>query len=174
MAMKVKVGNYAYLWDGAEPLVPGDLVLLPENWLSPKIHGPGPFEGTVTAVGSDYDGPISRIIAKIGHDPEWKPPASYIPPAPRVSLIHEGRYRVALAEYERQRDEWRQRAGGSPSDPVTVERARLVACPKCGAPESSPCTDATKPRKANHQERVRRFREWMEETHPRFPWHGAP
>ncbi len=68
--MKVRVGRYAYLWEGAEPLVPGDRVLLPENWLSRTIHGAGPFEDTVTAVGSDYDGPMSRVIAKIGacHD----------------------------------------------------------------------------------------------------------
>ena len=49
--MKVRVGEYAYLWEGAEPLVPGDRVLLPENWLSRMTHGPGPFEDTVTAVG---------------------------------------------------------------------------------------------------------------------------
>ncbi len=72
VAMKVRVGRYAYLWEGAEPLVPGDRVLLPESWLSRTIHGPGPFEDTVTAVGSDYDGPMSRVIAKIGRDPDWR------------------------------------------------------------------------------------------------------
>ncbi len=77
--MKVRVGKYAYLWEGAEPLVPGDLVLLPENWLSRTIHGSGPFKGTVTAIGSDYDGLISRVIAKVGHDPGWKPPEPYTP-----------------------------------------------------------------------------------------------
>lgn len=66
-------------------------------------------------------------------------------------------------------DEWLRRAGGTASDPVTVERARLVTCPKHGALESSPCTDATKPRQANHKERLRRFREWMEETRPQYP-----
>ncbi len=169
VAMKVRVGKYAYLWEGAEPLVPGDRVLLPENWLSRTIHGPGPFEDTVTAVGSDYDGPMSRVIAKIGRDPDWRPPEPDTLPAPRVSLVHEGRYQQALAEYDRQVEEWRRRAGGTASDPVTVGRARLVTCPKCGAPESSPCTDAARPRKANHQERLRRFRAWMQETHPRYP-----
>ncbi len=45
VAMKIRVGRYAYLWEGAEPLVPGDRVLLPENWLSRTIHGPGPLRG---------------------------------------------------------------------------------------------------------------------------------
>jgi hypothetical protein len=170
MAMKVCVGKYAYLWEGAEPLEPGDRVLLPENWLSRTINGPGPFEDTVTSIDSDYDGPISRIIAKVGHDPDWQPPKPYTPP---ISLVHEDRYKRQVDEYDRLYAEWRELVGGNESGPVTVERARRVACPKCGAPESSPCLNGTKPRAANHRERARRFRDWMDETRPRYPWRGG-
>jgi hypothetical protein len=168
--MKVQVGKYAYFWEGDEPLAPGDRVLLPENWLSPMLYGHrGPFEDTVTAIGSDYDGPLSRIIRKVGYDPNWtplEPPRPYVRP---VSLVHEGRHRRRLEEYDRQLGAWRDRVGGTDSDPVTVDRVRRVACPKCGVSELNPCVNGLKPRQTNHQERVRRFRDWMNETRPRYP-----
>jgi hypothetical protein len=174
MAMKVKAGKYTYLWTGDEPLVPGDLVLLPENWVSRMIHGPGPFEDTVTEIGSDYDGAVSRVIRKVGHDPTWKPPEPARPYIPKVSLVHEARYKKQLDEFDRQIAEWRERVGGSASDSLTVERVRRVACPKCGAAESHPCVNGAKPRLANHQERVRRFRDWMDEIRPRYPSRPSP
>jgi hypothetical protein len=57
-------GGYAYTWPG-EPLAIGDRVLLPENWLSAVKHGHGPFQGTVTGFGTDYDGVMSAVIKKI-------------------------------------------------------------------------------------------------------------
>lgn len=60
----VQVDRYAYRW-GGEPLKVGDRVLLPANWLSEVKHGKGPFPGTVTAIGSSYDGDMSAIIRKI-------------------------------------------------------------------------------------------------------------
>jgi hypothetical protein len=61
----VDVDGYAYRW-GGEALKVGDRVLLPANWLSEVKHGKGPFPGTVTAIGSSYDGELSAIIRKIG------------------------------------------------------------------------------------------------------------
>jgi hypothetical protein len=61
----VVVDGYTYRW-GGEPLKVGDRVLLPANWLSEVKHGKGPFPGTVTAMGSSYDGEMSAIIRKIG------------------------------------------------------------------------------------------------------------
>jgi hypothetical protein len=61
----VVVDGYTYRW-GGEPLKVGDRVLLPANWLSEVKHGKGPFPGTVTAIGSSYDGEMSAIIRKIG------------------------------------------------------------------------------------------------------------
>ncbi len=60
----VEVDGYAYRWAG-EPLGVGDRVMLPANWLSEVKHGKGPFLGTVTAIGSSYDGEMSAIVRKI-------------------------------------------------------------------------------------------------------------
>ena len=60
----VEVDGYAYRWAG-EPLGVGDRVILPANWLSEVKHGKGPFPGTVTAIGSSYDGEMSAIVRKI-------------------------------------------------------------------------------------------------------------
>lgn len=61
----VEVGRYAYAWAGPEPLKVGDRVLLPENWLT-RMDSPGPFEGTVTQLGTAYTGELSQIIQKLG------------------------------------------------------------------------------------------------------------
>jgi hypothetical protein len=60
----VEVDGYAYRWAG-EPLGVGDRVMLPANWLSEVKHGKGPFPGTVTAIGSSYDGEMSAIMRKV-------------------------------------------------------------------------------------------------------------
>lgn len=57
--------GYAYLWNGQPDLEVGDRVLLPQNYVSGFAHGSGPFEGTVTELGSTYDGPHSRILRRI-------------------------------------------------------------------------------------------------------------
>lgn len=56
--------GYSYRW-GGEPLKIGDRVMLPANWLSEIKNGPGPFPGTVTAIGSSYQGELSAIVRKI-------------------------------------------------------------------------------------------------------------
>ncbi|MBS2550192.1 hypothetical protein KGQ19_25315 [Catenulispora sp. NL8] len=61
----VTVGGYAYLWNGQPDLEVGDRVLLPENYVSRLKHGPGPVEGTVTELGTTYDGSHSRILRRI-------------------------------------------------------------------------------------------------------------
>ena len=66
----VQVDGYSYIWTGKEPLGIGDRVMLPQNWLSELKHGRGPFSGTVTEFGTDYDGPLSRIIKKIEDEPK--------------------------------------------------------------------------------------------------------
>lgn len=60
----VTVDGYGYLWAGEGALVVGDRVLLPENYVSALRHGPGPFVGTVTALGTTYDGRLNRIIGR--------------------------------------------------------------------------------------------------------------
>lgn len=60
----VEVGGYGYRWSGSPPLEVGERVLLPENWLSAVQRGHGPFEGVVTALGSTYEGPLSRILRR--------------------------------------------------------------------------------------------------------------
>ena len=64
--------GYTYAWTGDEPLVPGDLVLLPENWYSLQEHGPGPFVGVVAKIGVKYEGELSEIICKLPNPPEDK------------------------------------------------------------------------------------------------------
>ncbi|MGW4049523.1 hypothetical protein ACWENA_01705 [Streptomyces sp. NPDC004779] len=59
----VTIGRYAYLWAGPERLEVGDRVLLPENHVSAARLGPGPQPGTVTALGSTYTGPHSKILS---------------------------------------------------------------------------------------------------------------
>ena len=52
----VMVGNYTYAWHGDTKLKVGDVVVLPPNWLFDHET-----EGTVTALGSSYTGPLTRI-----------------------------------------------------------------------------------------------------------------
>jgi len=60
--LRVVVGRYTYETD--LDLKIGDRVLLPTvEWLA-RVQGPT-WEGVVTALESDYDGPCKRIIAKI-------------------------------------------------------------------------------------------------------------
>lgn len=60
----VEVGRHAYAWAGAEPLTVGDEVWLPENYVSRLKIGPGPHRGEVSALGTDYTGPLSQIIRR--------------------------------------------------------------------------------------------------------------
>jgi hypothetical protein len=60
-------GRLTYRWAG-EPLKVGDQVLLPGNWLSEVKYGHGPFPGTVTALGSSYQGELSCVLRKISDD----------------------------------------------------------------------------------------------------------
>ncbi|GAA2114983.1 hypothetical protein [Streptomyces synnematoformans] len=60
----VTVDGYGYRWRGADPLEVGDRVLLPENHVSALRHGPGPFPGTVTALGTTYSGALSTITSR--------------------------------------------------------------------------------------------------------------
>lgn len=60
-------GRLTYRWAG-EPLKVGDRVLLPGNWLSEVKYGRGPFPGTVTALGSSYQGELSSVLRKISDD----------------------------------------------------------------------------------------------------------
>ncbi|MFI0418661.1 hypothetical protein [Spongiactinospora sp. 9N601] len=60
----VEVDGYGYRWTGSDQLKVGDHVLLPENHVSRLRHGPGPFEGVVTRLGSTYRGSLSRIIRR--------------------------------------------------------------------------------------------------------------
>lgn len=62
----VEVDGYGYRWGGTDQLKVGDRVLLPENYVSALKHGPGPFEGVVTKLGSTYrGGDLSRIIRQL-------------------------------------------------------------------------------------------------------------
>lgn len=60
----VQVGRHAYAWAGDEPLGVGDQVWLPENYVSRMKHGPGAYRDEVTALGTDYAGPLSQIIGR--------------------------------------------------------------------------------------------------------------
>jgi hypothetical protein len=62
-------GRLTYRWAG-EALKVGDRVLLPGNWLSEMKYGRGPFSGTVTGLGSSYQGELSPVLRKISDDPE--------------------------------------------------------------------------------------------------------
>jgi hypothetical protein len=56
----VKVGNYAYRWPkDEEPLKVGDWVRVPAS-----AYGPA-RDGVVTALSTDYDGPIKRIQCRV-------------------------------------------------------------------------------------------------------------
>jgi hypothetical protein len=57
-------GRYTYAWHG-EPVAVGDTVLLPENYVTRMKLGPGPFAGTVTALESTYEGPLSPVLRVI-------------------------------------------------------------------------------------------------------------
>lgn len=61
-------GRYAYRWNGSTPLQIGERVVLPANWLSGTIRDSGPFEGTVTGLGTTYQGQLSRIIRRAQQD----------------------------------------------------------------------------------------------------------
>lgn len=63
-AQAVTVDGYGYRWSGPGTLEVGDRVLLPENHVSRLRHGPGPFPGTVTELGTTYNGTLSRIISR--------------------------------------------------------------------------------------------------------------
>ncbi|MGM7439910.1 hypothetical protein [Streptomyces tunisiensis] len=60
----VTVDGYGYRWRGPGTLEVGDRVLLPENYVSALRHGPGPFPGTVTELGTTYTGTLSMIISR--------------------------------------------------------------------------------------------------------------
>ncbi|MDN5914851.1 MAG: hypothetical protein L0I76_07050 [Pseudonocardia sp.] len=60
----VEVGGHAYVWSGNEPLAVGDAVWLPENYVSRVRIGAGPYRGEVSALGTDYTGPLSQIIRR--------------------------------------------------------------------------------------------------------------
>ncbi|MBZ4319915.1 hypothetical protein [Streptomyces huiliensis] len=60
----VTVDGYGYRWKGPGTLEVGDRVLLPENYVSALRHGPGPFPGTVTELGTTYTGPLSTIVSR--------------------------------------------------------------------------------------------------------------
>lgn len=60
----VEVDGYAYLWTGTEPLRVGERVLLPENYVSSLKHGPGPFVGVVTGLGTTYTGTLARVLRR--------------------------------------------------------------------------------------------------------------
>ena len=64
----VTVDGYGYLWTGEPRLEVGDHVLLPENYVSRLKHGPGPFPGTVTELGTAYTGSLSRILRRAKAD----------------------------------------------------------------------------------------------------------
>jgi hypothetical protein len=57
-------GKLGYRWSGDEPLSIGDRVVLPENWISQMKEGRGSWVGTVTALGSDYDGDMSLVLRR--------------------------------------------------------------------------------------------------------------
>lgn len=55
----VEVGETAYTWSGARPLVPGDTVLIP------RARGRrGLFEGVVSRLGTTQSGPFPHIAAR--------------------------------------------------------------------------------------------------------------
>lgn len=60
----VQVGGYAYAWGGAEPLVVGDEVWIPENYVSRVRRGPGTYLDTVTDLGTDYNGPLAEVVRR--------------------------------------------------------------------------------------------------------------
>ncbi|MFF7993421.1 hypothetical protein ACFZDG_26970 [Kitasatospora xanthocidica] len=69
-AQAVTVDGYGYRWTGPGRLEVGDRVLLPENYVSALRHGPGPFPGTVTALGTTYSGALSTIVSRV---PDQRP-----------------------------------------------------------------------------------------------------
>lgn len=60
----VEVGRYSYTWNGDDPLAVGDDVMLPENYVSAARLGPGPWRGTVSALGSTYVGAMSPVLRR--------------------------------------------------------------------------------------------------------------
>jgi hypothetical protein len=61
----VEVNGYGYLWRGAPALEVGDQVMLPENPVSRVKEGPGSWQGTVTALGTTYEGSMSMILRRV-------------------------------------------------------------------------------------------------------------
>lgn len=62
----VEVGRYAYRWRGSPPLMVGDRVVLPENWVSALRSGPGTFDDVVTKLGATYRGELAHIVRRAG------------------------------------------------------------------------------------------------------------
>lgn len=52
--------RWAYRWEKAPALEVGERVRLPESWVQP-----GTWVGTVTALGSDYTGPMRAVLARV-------------------------------------------------------------------------------------------------------------
>ncbi|MER6686337.1 hypothetical protein [Streptomyces olivaceoviridis] len=69
-AQAVTVDGYGYQWRGPDTLAVGDRVLLPENYVSALRHGPGPFPGTVTELGTTYSGALATIISRAPVEPQ--------------------------------------------------------------------------------------------------------
>jgi len=61
----VEVNGYGYLWRGTPALEVGDQVMLPENPVSRIKEGPGSWQGTVTALGTTYEGSLSMILRRV-------------------------------------------------------------------------------------------------------------
>jgi hypothetical protein len=61
----VEVGRYAYRWHGRPPLVVGERVVLPGNWVSALKSGPGTFEDVVTKLGATYRGELAYIVKRV-------------------------------------------------------------------------------------------------------------
>ncbi|WP_433261141.1 hypothetical protein ACQPZF_26020 [Actinosynnema sp. CS-041913] len=62
-------GRYAYRWGGSPPLEVGDRVVLPPNWFTTTVRGKGPFEGTVTGLGTTYRGELARVVRRAPGQP---------------------------------------------------------------------------------------------------------
>ena len=57
----MKIQANGYTWEAPETVKVGDKVLLPVDWAFKDVFG-DTWEGEVTALESDYDGPLKSII----------------------------------------------------------------------------------------------------------------